>query len=206
MEVLVFDDGSTDETARILRSLSNDLPALRVEILPRNLGKGAAVRRGVLVSAGRRVLFADADQSTPIREWRGLSAVLDRGADVAIGSREIEGARRVLDQPLHRRVMGDAFVLLRRIVVLRDLIDTQCGFKLFRRQAAQEIFSRARIDRFCFDVEVLVIARNLGLRVVEVPVHWHDDPRSRVSLLGDPLDMFLDLFRIRRSLDAGRYD
>lgn len=205
-EVLVVDDGSTDATPRLLAELRARHPELRVETLERNTGKGAAVRRGVQAARGDVVLFTDVDQSTPMSEWPHLAEALDHGYAVALASREVVGANREVPQPALRRAMGYVFMVLRDWLVLPGFIDTQCGFKAFRADVAREVFSRARLDGFCFDVEVLAIAVHRGHRVIEVPVKWRDDPRSKVSPMADSLDMFRDLFRIRANRRRGLYD
>ena len=205
-EVIVVDDGSRDATPRILDELARRHPELRGVRLPRNMGKGAAVRAGAEAALGRYVLFSDVDQSTPYPEWLRLRERLDVGGfDVAIASREIVGARRLRSR-WHRRQMGNVFRLLRDVFVVEGFIDTQCGFKLFTADAARTIFSRALLDRFCFDVELLAIAVHQGLHVVEVPVEWTDDHDSKVNPVTDSLSMLGDLWRIRRNRARGCYD
>lgn len=204
-EVLVVDDGSADRTAELVRARAAEDSRLRLIELPENRGKGAAVRTGMLAAEGEFVLFTDVDQSTPIQEWRRLRASFDAGNDVVIGSREVAGARRIVPQPWYRRAMGYVFMELRGLLVLPGFIDTQCGFKAFRRAAAQEVFSRSRLDGFCFDVELLVVALHRGYSVAEVPIAWTDDPGSKVNPLLDPLLMLRDLVRIRLNRARGAY-
>ncbi|MCG3134694.1 MAG: Polyprenol monophosphomannose synthase [Planctomycetes bacterium] len=205
-EILVVDDGSRDRTAEVVAAHAADAPCARLVRQPRNMGKGAAVRRGVAESRGRWVLFTDADQSTPIAEWDRLRDALDRGAHVAIASREIAGAKRIVPQPWYRRAMGWWFMTLRGALIAPGFIDTQCGFKGFRGDVARAVFPASSIDGFCFDVEILAIAIRRGLTVVEVPVAWTDDPASRVRVVRDSLGMFRDLVRIGWRMRRGRYD
>jgi dolichyl-phosphate beta-glucosyltransferase len=194
-EVVVADDGSADCTAGLAADAGPEVHVLR---LPHR-GKGAAVRSGVLAACGDVVLVTDADLSTPIDELDRLLAALER-CDVAIGSRHVAGARVAVRQRLDRRVMGRAFNLLVRALLLPGLRDTQCGVKLFRREAAVAVFTRCQSEGFAFDVEALALARCLGFRVAEVPVEWHNSADSRVRPLHDVPRMFLDLLEIRRRL------
>jgi dolichyl-phosphate beta-glucosyltransferase len=203
-EVIVVDDGSTDGTAPILERLASAHDTVRRLTLPANRGKGAAVRAGVLASRGRFVLFSDVDQSTPLSEWERLREAIGRGSDVVIGSREVAGAQR-MDTRRYRVWMGEIFRFLRDAIVGPGFIDTQCGFKLFTREAAHEIFQRARLDGYAFDVEILAIALHRGYRVTEVPVRWADDARSKVRVVRDSLGMLRDLLRIRSNRRKGLY-
>jgi len=200
VEVIVVDDGSSDATATRAGDAGHrhglDLRVLR---LPKNRGKGFAVRTGCLEAAGRLVLVSDADFSTPIYEWEKLAAA---NTPVAIGSRAVDESLVKERQPLYRRAMGKLFNQLVRLVAVPGIHDTQCGFKLFTREAAREIFSRAQVDRFAYDVETLVLARQLGYAIAEVPVLWFNSADSRVTLLGGA-QAYLELFRIRLRLRAG---
>ena len=198
-EVVVADDGSADGTACVARDAGAEV---RVLGLPHR-GKGAAVRAGVLASGGDLVLLTDADLSTPIAELDRLVAALE-GRDIAIGSRNVAGARVAVPQRVDRRVMGRAFNLLVQALLLPGVRDTQCGVKLFRRDAALAVFERCRSDGFAFDVEALALARRLGYRVAEVPVEWHNSRDSRVRPLVDVPRMFLELLAIRRRCRAER--
>jgi dolichyl-phosphate beta-glucosyltransferase len=195
VEVLVVDDGSGDATAARAedagRRYGLDLRVLR---LPKNSGKGFAVRTGCLEARGRLVLVTDADLSTPIYEWEKLAAA---DAPVAIGSRAVDESLVKEEQPLYRKAMGKLFNRFVRLLLLPGIRDTQCGFKLFTREAAREIFGRAQVDRFSFDVEALALARQLGYPIAEVPVLWFNSADSRVTLLGGA-QAYLELFRLRR--------
>jgi dolichyl-phosphate beta-glucosyltransferase len=196
-EVVVADDGSRDGTTRVAEAAGPDVRVLR---LP-HLGKGAAVRAGVLAANGELLLVTDADLSTPIAELDLLVAAIER-CEVAIGSRNVAGARVTVPQRLDRRLMGRAFNLLVRVLLLPGLRDTQCGVKLFRRDAAVAVFRRCRSDGFAFDVEALALARRFGYRVAEVPVEWRNSPDSRVRPLLDVPRMFCELLTIRRRCRA----
>lgn len=195
-EILVVDDGSTDRTVQLAQELAAELDRVRVIALGRNRGKGAAVRAGVLASAGRLVLFSDADLATPIEELAALERALDGGADIAIASRAAPGADiRVRQHPM-RELMGRTFNLMVRLTAVGGIRDTQCGFKLFRGDVARELFERSAVDGFAFDVEVLWLARR-RYRIAEVPVTWRHVEESKVSPGSDAARMFLDLIRIR---------
>lgn len=171
-----------------------------------NRGKGYSVRAGAGVARGARIAFIDADLSIPVGGLRPLLGALDGGADVAIGSRALGGSDVSGPQPLMRRSMGALFNLFVRTVALPGLRDTQCGFKGFRREAAQRIFAVQRIDRFGFDVEVLYLARRMGLTIREIPVTCVYHGGSSVGRIGDSLAMALDVVRVRVNGARGRYD
>ena len=205
-EILVVDDGSRDATARIVEQFSADHPQIRLLRNPGNRGKGYSVRHGVLESLGEWILFTDADLSAPIEELDKLfDAVRRHDADIAIGSRALDRSLIQVHQSWFRETAGRIFNLFLRLLTGLPFLDTQCGFKLYRRHAAQEIFRRQRLERFGFDAEVLYIARRLGFRCVEVPVRWSHSPGTKVSMFRDSLDMFLDLLRVRWNDMLGRY-
>ena len=203
-EIVVVDDGSTDRTVDAARRALAGRAAAKVLSRGFNLGKGASVREGVLAAAGEIVLFADDDLSTPIAELDRTLAALEAGADVVIGSRAHPESAIPVRQRRPRELMGKAFNLLVRLFVLRGYRDTQCGFKAFRRGPAREIFSRLRTAGFGFDVEVLVLCRDLGYRVAEVPVTWCDIRPSRLRIFRGSWSMLKDLWRIRRDVRRGR--
>ena len=203
-EILVVVDGSRDRTADVARSAQVGL-ALEVLDDQVNRGKGHCVRRGMLAARGSLRLFSDADLSTPIEEVEHLMAAIAGGCDVAIGSRRLPESRIDVPQPWWRQTMGRGFNWCVRRLAVPGIADTQCGFKLFSADAARGIFSRQRIEQFGFDVEVLWIARRLGLQVVEVPVTWLDDPDSKVRPVADAWRMLVDLLRIRQADRKGLY-
>jgi dolichyl-phosphate beta-glucosyltransferase len=197
-EVIVVDDGSADRTSDVARLALEGRVPYRLIRLDANRGKGAAVKAGVMASAGRAVLFTDADLSTPVEELDKFLPKLDEGFDVVIGSRAIPGCDIRVPQARPRRAMGRFFNRLVQVFVMRGCKDTQCGFKLFRREAALDLFGRLGTAGFAFDVEVLLLARKLGYKVAEVPVVWCDSRPSRVGMLKDSWRMLRELLAIRR--------
>jgi glycosyltransferase involved in cell wall biosynthesis len=205
-EVLVVDDGSTDDTAAIVHRWMTQHPRLNLVQNPGNRGKGYSVRNGLLQAAGDVVLFTDADLSAPMEEAQRLLDAIDDGADVAIGSRWMDRTRQTTHQPLYRQFFGRCFNWVTRTVIGLPFKDTQCGFKAFKRSAAQVIFRLQTIERWGFDPEILFIARKLRYVIREVPVTWGHDERSRMSYLRDGLKMLQDMAKIRTNSVAGRYD
>jgi glycosyltransferase involved in cell wall biosynthesis len=205
-EVLVVDDGSSDNTSAIVQQWMARHPCLHLVQNPGNRGKGYSVRNGLLQSAGDIVLFTDADLSAPIEEAERLIEALDNGADVAIGSRWLDKQKQTVHQPLYRRFFGRCFNWVTRKVMGLPFKDTQCGFKAFKRDAAQTIFRLQTIERWGFDPEILFIARKLKYAIVEVPVTWGHDERSRMSYLKDGLQMLQEMAQIRANSLRGRYD
>jgi len=203
-EIVVVDDGSRDSTAALVES-GRFGPLTRLVRNPGNRGKGYAVRNGMLSAQGDWILSTDADLSAPIEEvLKLIEAARQEQAVVAIGSRAIDRSLIQVHQPLLREYSGRAFNLVMRIVTGLPFLDTQCGFKLFRRDAAQEIFRRQIEDGFSFDVEDLVIAKTLGLKAVEVPVAWSNVEGTKVSL-AQGMKSFADLMRIRGHAMKGKY-
>lgn len=198
VEVIVVDDGSTDESPRLLAERACTDSRLRVIRFDQNRGKGAAVRRGALEAAGGYVLVTDVDLSTPLSELAGLMSALRGGSDLAIGSRGLPMSRVAVHQSFHRELMGKAFNRLLRHLTGLPYRDTQCGFKLLRLETVRIVFELQRIDGFAFDAELCLNARRLGLRVSEVPVSWYDHKDTKVKLFRSSLQMALDLLRIAR--------
>ena len=193
-EIVIVDDGSRDRTADVAATHGGD--KTRVLRLGVNRGKGAAVRVGMIASRGRRVLFTDADLSTPITELATLEAAMGPEIDVVVGSRALAASRVLVHQPWWRERLGRLFNNVIQALGAKGIKDTQCGFKLFRGKAAHAIFERVRIDRWAFDVEALMVARWLGFRIVEVPVLWRNSRDTRVSVWRDSLRTIWDLLRI----------
>jgi len=201
-EILVVDDHSQDDTLAVLtpfqeivRVLSND----------HNSGKGFAIRRGVLASQGEAVAFTDADLSTPLEEIGTLLSWRRKGYDVVIGSRALSDSVIITHQPWHREWLGQMFNRLVRALLLKGIYDTQCGFKLFSRRAADAIFPQQQITGFAFDVELLYLARKCGFTIAEVPVRWRDSVPSRVRPFSHGARMLFDLWRIIRFERQGLY-
>lgn len=205
-EIIVVDDGSRDRTAEIVSRFGLCHPETRLVSYERNRGKGHAVKTGILEAVGEYILFCDADLSTPIRELKKLLGALREGSDVAIGSRASQDSKILKCQPLYRVLMGKTFNKIVWILGVPGLKDTQCGFKCFPRQVAREIFSRSCIEGFSFDVEILYIARRLGLKIAEVGVLWRNSPMSKVHPVKHSLQMLRDLLLIRLFGALGRYE
>jgi dolichyl-phosphate beta-glucosyltransferase len=204
-EVIVVDDGSRDRTAAVAEEFTKNVPCLRVVRYPGNRGKGYAVRTGMLEAKGEWVLFSDADLSSPIEEFDKLSAAADRdSAAIAIGSRALDRSLIGVHQPLFRERAGQIYNLAMRTALRLDLADTQCGFKLYRRDAARAVFSRQKLERFSFDAEVLFIARKLGFRITEIPVRWNNVEGTKVGMFNGA-QSFLDLITIRVNAARGDY-
>ena len=203
-EVIVVDDGSTDATASVARDFVGSHDGWRLITLPRNGGKGAAVKAGMLAAAGQFRLFMDADGSTAVTEFERLRPLAEAGCPVVIASRAVAGAE--LDPPQHplKSWSGKGGNALVRALVLPGISDTQCGFKCFSGEAAAAIFSLVSLDRWAFDIEALVIARELGYDVREVPVRWVNDPRSSVRWT-DYVAALRDTLHIRRRRAFGAY-
>ncbi|MGK5632578.1 dolichyl-phosphate beta-glucosyltransferase [Streptomyces sp. URMC 123] len=201
-EVIVVDDGSTDDTARIAAAAASGEPRVRVLRAPRNRGKGHAVRIGVRASRGRRVLFCDADGATPIEELALLHERLDEGYAAAIGSRAAAGARIENHQHRLRELLGKAGNGLIRAIAVPGVRDTQCGFKLFEGDKARLAFGRARTDGWGFDVEILRFFRAHGWPIAEVPVRWAHQPGSKIGPF-DYLRVLAEVVRARVRLQGG---
>lgn len=205
-EVVVVDDGSTDNTAVVASVFAGEPVPLRVVSLGRNRGKGAAVRAGMLDEArGRYRVFYDADGSTPIEELEKLWPALDAGADIVIGSRALPQSEVAVHQRWYREQMGRLNNLFLRALGVTRFRDTQCGFKGFTARACGVVFPRQTIERFSFDPELLYIGAKHGLRIEEVPVRWENSPSSRLHPLWDAGRMVADLLTIRWKDWRGRY-
>ena len=195
-----------DTTADVVLALAAQRPEVRLVENPGNHGKGYSVRSGMLQALGEVVMFTDADLSSPIEEAERLFAAIAAGADIAIGSRWLESSRQTHRQPLYRQFFGRCFNAVTRAVMNLPFADTQCGFKAFTRSAAQTVFQLQTIERWGFDPEILFIAIKRGFRVVEVPVSWGHDKRTRMSYLKDGMKMLEEIATIRWNALRGRYN
>ena len=203
-EVLVVDDGSKDRTAEVAASFADRIPNLRVLRNGENRGKGYSVRHGMQEAQGEYVLFSDADLSAPIEEADKLLSAL-RQYDIAIGSRALDRDLIEVHESLFREFAGIIFNRIVRIVLWLPFVDTQCGFKAFRREPCRIIFEQQRIERFGFDPELLYLARHHGLKATEIPVRWSHSPATKINMMRDSIQMFIDVFTIRWNSLLGRY-
>ncbi len=203
-EIIVVENGSTDQTRTIAQAYAQRLPNLRV-LHEERAGKGLAVRRGMLEAAGAYRMFLDVDLSMPISEVSRFLPPALPDAEIAIASREAPGAVRY-DEPAYRHFVGRGFNLLVRLLALPGLQDSQCGFKCFRGDLAEELFKLQTISGWTFDVEVLFIARRRGYHIVEIPIAWYHNPHSKMHVLQGSIQMFADLWAIRRNGWLQKYD
>jgi len=205
-EVLVVDDGSSDDTAACVRALAPAHTSIGLLTYSENRGKGHAVRLGMTSARGVLRLMTDADGATPITEVSRLEAAIDGGADIAVGSRARQDASVVRQTRLHRRVMGNVFNGIVRRLGVGDILDTQCGFKLFRGAVADDLFSALRTDGYGFDVELLLLAQRRPYRTIEIPVNWAEQPGSKVSVLRHGPGMLGEILPVRWRLGRERRD
>ena len=196
-EIIVADDGSMDESLKVARAKLEGFPHQIVQN-PVNIGKGAAVKRGMLAAHGSIRLFSDADLSTPIEEVSKFIQHHEAGCDVVIGSRALAASNVTQRQNPLREAMGRVFNKIARSLAFEGIQDSQCGFKSFKRRAAMDLFGLQKLNGFSFDAEIVYLAQVRGYKILESPVTWVNDTQSRVRLFRDPLLMFRDLLRIRR--------
>lgn len=204
-EVVVVDDGSQDQTAAVVESCAAKYKQVRLLSYQPNQGKGHAIRTGILSAKGDLLLIDDADGSSPIEEIERLLPGIESGADIVIGSRAKPDKERKVEALTHRKVIGNTFNAIVQRLLLPGLYDTQCGFKLFKRDAAVDIFSTSRIKGYGFDVEVLYIARLRGYNTAEVAINWHNVGGSKVNVLTDSPRMFIEVLKIWFSGAIGHY-
>jgi dolichyl-phosphate beta-glucosyltransferase len=203
-EVLVVENGSRDRTLEIASGFAKRYPNLHV-FQEKQRGKGNAVRRGMLEARGEVRFMCDADLSMPIAELKKFLPPVLNNADIVIASREVQGAVRY-NEPYFRHLTGRVFNNMIRLLVLPGLQDTQCGFKCFHAQVVEDVFQYQTLTGWSFDVEVLYIAQRKGYKICEVPIHWYFNADTKISVLKDSWQMFLDLLTIRRNARRGLYD
>ncbi len=203
-EVLVVDDGSIDRTPDIVEEFSTEHAAVRL-VRAEHGGKGHAVKVGMLQARGEYAFLCDADLAMPITELPKFLPPQQNSYEVAIGSREVEGAVRY-DEPAYRHVMGRVFNWLVKVMAVPGFEDTQCGFKCFHTSVIQDLFSHQTIDGFSFDVEVLYIAQKRDYKIIEVPIHWYYQSESKVHPVRDTFRMFRDMIRVRQNDRQGLYE
>jgi dolichyl-phosphate beta-glucosyltransferase len=204
IEVIVVDDGSRDDTVAAAERFRNEIPSLRVVSNGENRGKGYSVRHGMQEACGDIVLFTDADLSAPIEEVEKLLPAMKTN-DVAIGSRAVDRSQITVHESRFREFAGIIFNKIVRLILRLPFVDTQCGFKAFRRIPCKIIFEQQTIERFGFDPELLYLARHHGLRAVEISVRWGHSPATKVNMMRDSIQMFIDVFVIRWNSLTGKY-
>ncbi len=197
-EVIVVDDGSTDNTAKIITSGSEIFESFTSLKNSLNQGKGYSVKKGVLAAQGDYVLFMDADNSTRIDQLEKLMLGMRQGFDIAMGSRRIHGAEVAASQPFYRIFLGNIYILLSKLILQSNVQDYNCGFKLYKKEAARLIFSRLTMNNWSFDSELIFLISKFNLNAIEVPVKWVDKSKtSKVRPLQDGINSLLSLFAIR---------
>jgi dolichyl-phosphate beta-glucosyltransferase len=195
LELIVVDDGSKDNTIEVAKTF---LENVRVISLDKNSGKGAAVRAGMLAAKGDYIFFSDADLSTPIYELDKLLLELKNSSDIAIGSRALDYSSIKVHQPFYRELMGKTFNKIVQLLVVKGIQDTQCGFKGFKKSVVKEVFGKAEIDGFGFDVEIMYLANKLGYKIKEISVEWFNDEQSKISPIKDSIKMLREILKIRK--------
>jgi len=205
-EVVIADDGSTDNTVKLIEDIKNDYPEISIFKMGRNSGKGRAVREGMLKGKGDYILFMDADSSTAIEEFEKFLPSLKQHKDVIIGTRKAKGANIIEYQPFFREFMGKGFTWLSKAVTGAKVSDFTCGFKCFSRKAAKAVFSKAIIDDWSFDAEILFLAEKFGYKITEIPVRWKNDRASKVNMLRDTINSLKGLLRLQIYNIKGVYE
>jgi len=196
-EVIVVDDGSTDNTLQIAGDFANSNGHIVVLTNGQNRGKGYTVRNGMLSAKGKYVFFTDADLSTPIEELEKCLPYLINSHDVIIGSRSLPNSDIIVHQPRYREIMGKTFNFIVNMLLLRGIVDTQCGFKGFKKEVVKKVFNRCKIDGFSFDVEALYLSRKFNYKIKEIPIRWRNSALSKVRPVKHSIQMFKDLINIK---------
>lgn len=205
-EILVVDDGSKDRTIDVVEDFARHHDQVRMVSYAPNQGKGFAVKTGILAGSGDFLLIDDADGSSPIEELQLLEKEIDKGADIAIGSRAKPDATRKVDALIYRKLIGNTFNTIVQILLLPGFYDTQCGFKLFKHQCARDIFSASKQKGFAFDVEILHIAKRRGYKINEVAINWSNIAGSKVNVVTDSAKMLFEVLRIWLTAMSGGYN
>lgn len=203
-ELIVIDDGSIDNTLSIVKGFIRKNKNIRLLRNSKNKGKGYSVKKGIMSAKYPFILFSDSDLSTPILELDKMINEI-KSYDIVIASRNLKKSDIAVRQPLFRTLPGKAFSLLVNLITLLGIKDTQCGFKLFKKSIAREVFPKQTINRWGFDVEILYIAKKLGYKIKEVPVTWVNSEASKLNVLKDPFFMFIELLKIRLNNFLGKY-
>ena len=204
-EIIVANDGSTDRTALVVKDMVSEIKGLRLIDNSENHGKGYVVYKGLLEAKGDFRIFTDSDNSTSIDQIEKMWPEFDNGCDIVIGSRDIKGAKLVPPQPWYREMLGKVFCILVKIIVgLKHISDSQCGFKAFKKEVVEEIVPRCKIEGFGFDPEILVLAQKMHYKIKEIPVVWKNDAHSKVSVKSMAVAVF-ELLKIRWNLITGKY-
>lgn len=210
-EIIFVDDGSKDDTVKTIKaakaSIARKLKA-KVHIIayPRNKGKGYAVRAGMLSTTTDYALFFDADMSTPLSELRKFAEPMRHGVDVVIGTRKNGKSTVIIHQPLYRELLGKCFTLLSQIVLNTWVTDFTCGFKVFSKQAIEDVFGHATINRWGYDAEIVFLAKKIGYKIIQIPVVWSNDPRTKVKIYDAVFQTLKELYEIRMNDFNGVYD
>ena len=207
-EIIVFNDASKDRTAGVVKEMMAEIKNLRLIDKKENYGKGYGVRQSMLSARGDYRLFTDADNSTSIDHIEKMWPYFEKGYNVVIGtrdSRDIKEARQAVSQSLWKRLAGDIGNIAVQVLLIWGIWDTQCGFKAFTKEAAEDIFKRCKINRWAFDVEVLALARKLGYKIGIVPIYWINSPESKVKLKGY-IQFFKEFLQIKWNFILGKYN
>ena len=205
-EIIIVDDGSTDNTASFIEYEKENIgDNIKIVSYKKNKGKGYAVKKGVEKAKGELILFTDADNSTPIEEFEKLFAGLKKGFDIAIGSRYLKNSDVKIKQSIFRILIGRFGNLLIQLLLVKNIKDTQCGFKLFKNKTAKNIFQKQNIERWGFDMEILAIAQLFKYKIIEIPVNWYNSSDSKFSPIKDTVQTLSELIKIKINLITGKY-